>query len=111
MSEHRDYHQGGKPVLRLNLSRSRRTAPHLGQRANISRLFHMLIGFAGIDSTAPGPSSRACVKQLAVRGTQRAVVTEFDKSVGQDVLQEATDKLGGGDGRESESGRWLNPCR
>jgi len=41
------------------------------------------------------------VKQMPVRGSEQAVVTDFDEAFGQDVLQEAADKLLGGNGRES----------
>jgi hypothetical protein len=38
---------------------------------------------------------------MSVRGSEQAVVTDFDEAFGQDVLKEATDKLLGGNGRES----------
>jgi len=46
---------------------------------------------------------------MSVRGREQAVVTDFDEAFGQDVLKEATDKLLGGNGRESGpiSGRIL----
>ena len=46
---------------------------------------------------------------MSVRGSEQAVVTDFDEAFGQDVLKEAADKLIGGNGRESGliSGRIL----
>jgi hypothetical protein len=46
---------------------------------------------------------------MSVRGSEQAVVTDFDEAFGQDVLKEAADKLLGGNGRESGliSGRIL----
>src|SRR5215813_3938534 len=46
---------------------------------------------------------------MSVRGSEQAVVTDFDEALGQDVLKEAADKLLGGNGRESglSSGRIL----
>ena len=38
---------------------------------------------------------------MSVRGSEQAVVTDFDEAFGQDVLKEATDNLFGGNGRES----------
>ena len=49
------------------------------------------------------------IKQMSVRGSEQAVVTDFDEAFGQDVLKEAADKFLGGNGRESGliSGRIL----
>jgi len=46
---------------------------------------------------------------MSVRGSEQAVVTDFDEAFGQDFLKEAADKLLGGNGRESGliSGRIL----
>ena len=46
---------------------------------------------------------------MSVRGSEQAIVTDFDEAFGQDVLKEAADKLLGGNGRESGliSGRIL----
>src|SRR5262245_28409504 len=46
---------------------------------------------------------------MSVRGSEQAVVSDFDEAFGQDVLKETADKLLGGDGRESGliSGRIL----
>jgi hypothetical protein len=46
---------------------------------------------------------------MSVRGSEQAIVTDFDEAFGQDVLKEAADKLLGGNGQESGliSGRTL----
>jgi hypothetical protein len=40
------------------------------------------------------------IEQMTVGGREQAIVTDFDEMVGQDVLEETTDKLFGRDGRE-----------
>jgi hypothetical protein len=41
------------------------------------------------------------IEQMPVRGSEQAVVTDFDEAFGQNVLKEAADELFGRDGRVS----------
>ncbi len=49
------------------------------------------------------------MEHMSVSGSEQAVIAHFDESVGQDVLQKATNKLFGSHRRESDliSGRFL----
>ena len=41
-------------------------------------------------------------KQMTMSGAKQAVVTDLDEAIGEDVLEEATDELLGGDGAALE---------